>query len=149
MLETKLMKKIQYPFLWISILLASIVIVLGYQYYNKPHKQVKAIKPTFHLTSNSLHQLYEEDEEISNNRFLDQVLEVAGVVDDIYFHDKNSVNIMLQTGSEFSGVSCYLERNQLDQAKSVKKGDHITIKGICTGYLVDVVLIKSVIVTVK
>ena len=46
---------------------------------------------------------------------------------------------------EISGVSCYLFESEHDKGKNFKAGDEMEIKGMCTGYLVDVVIVKSVI----
>ena len=140
------MKKIKRPVVWISLFFLIALALFSYRYYNKPHKNVKSLKASFETTANSLCRFFEEDEAAANQRYLDEVISVSGKVQGIYFNDDRTVNVILETGSDLIGVSCYLVESEQEKAKKYKPGDHMEIKGICAGFLVDVVIVKSVIV---
>ena len=127
-------KKIFYAILILALIGGSI----GYYMYSKPLASIESMNTEHKLTSEELLQLYEEDEESANAKYLDKVIEVTGIVNKA---EKNNgtTSIYLSTLSDFSNVIFQLEEDD----PSIKKGDEVTMKGICTGYLMDVVLVRS------
>jgi hypothetical protein len=110
--------------------------------YNKPVQSLRNVEPFVEIGSNELLEAFEADEAAANDKFLDKVLLVNGVIDKIE-ESEGRVNIFLKTKNPLSSITCELEQTDLlDQYKS---GDPISVKGLCSGYLMDVVLIKSVI----
>lgn len=139
------MKTIKRPIIWAILIFLIALALFSYRYYNKPHKDVKSLKASFETTAHSLFRSFEEDEATANKKYLDKIISIKGKVKDIFFNDDGSVNVILETGSDISGVSCYLVESERDKLKNYKTGDEMKIKGICTGFLVDVVIVKSII----
>jgi len=110
--------------------------------YNKPVQSIRNVDPFVEIDSNELLEAFEADEAAANGKFLDKVLLVSGVIDKIE-ESEGRVNIFLKTKNPFSSITCELE--QTDLLDKYKSGDLISVKGLCSGYLMDVVLIKSVI----
>ena len=42
-------------------------------------------------------------------------------------------------------VKCYLASKEIKTDSILKEGKQITVRGICTGYLMDVILVKAVV----
>ena len=72
---------------------------------------------------------------------LNKVIEVTGMVQDI-LEDTSGVTVTLQTASGIFGVKCQMDKNE--NTSGVGKGKQVKLKGICTGYLMDVVLVRCV-----
>jgi len=51
----------------------------------------------------------------------------------------------LSFGGDLAGVGCQLEKNTKSNMNKLIVGESVTIKGICTGILIDVVLVDCVI----
>jgi len=132
-------KNLLYLFL-IGLLAGSIV---GYMQFNKPAIDMDKAKVDLSLSANKLLADYETDETAANSKYLDKVIAVKGVVSKVNESGEKK-QIFLETDSGLSSVIC-----QLDDTETTlpELGDHIKVKGICTGYLMDVVLIKSIIAT--
>ena len=56
-----------------------------------------------------------------------------------------AATVILNDGSSISSVICQFEKENVWEVKDLKEGDNITIKGICTGYLMDVVMVRCVV----
>ena len=64
-----------------------------------------------------------------------------GIISDFRTNQQNKTVITLN-GTDMSGVQCSLTTAE----PNLKKGDAITIKGFCTGYLTDVIIDRGIIV---
>ncbi len=69
------------------------------------------------------------------------VLEVTGIINEMSKNQKGETVITLK-GTDMGGIICTLE--SAIQA-ATKVGATVVIKGICTGYLTDVVLVRCVV----
>ena len=113
--------------------------IAGYKMYNKPHRSA-ASETAVALTAMRLASEYEKDEAIANKKYLDKAVQVSGTVSEVSFNQQNKPVIVL-LGADMSGVQCTLQEN----AGNIKKGDSVTIKGFCTGYLTDVILDRCIL----
>ena len=127
-------------------ILAIIVVSAGYGFYlyHKPHASIAENKPVYQLESRALLGEYQADENTANKKYLGKIVEVQGIVSDQSVDDKGAYNLILQ-GDDLSGITCQFEKGS-DYAKAdLKKGQIVRVKGICTGMLMDVVLVDCVI----
>jgi len=113
---------------------------LGYYLWNKPHRNVEAAQADFSVEATELFAQYASDEAVANPKYLDKIITVCGEVSDIT-DDAGQVKIQLIGGSEMGGVGCEMEPGQVFNPI---KGSRVCLKGICTGYLMDVVLNRCV-----
>ena len=121
------------------VLIVSAIFV--YNLYTREHRMIEQE----HYTSINAEQLFlafEENETQANTKFLNQVIEVTGVVSEILTNQENNTVVVLKSNDQLFGISCTLEQH----AVMLSEGDSIILKGICTGYLSDVVLINCVII---
>lgn len=128
----------------IAILLISTAgIATGYYLYNKPAKGIESVKADVTIDAPTLFSSYENDETTSNQKFLGKVVEVEGVVQNMNCLRDGNSSITLKTNNEMFGVICNLDSLH---AKDViyKEGEKAKLKGVCTGMLMDVVLIKCI-----
>ena len=109
--------------------------------YNKPPRNV-ADETGIPVSATELYSKFTSNEPKANQVYLNKVLQVSGQVLEV----KNSTSagkvVVLNTGDPMFGVACTLSNVEIP-ARQVKPGEKITIKGICTGYLSDVVLTNS------
>jgi hypothetical protein len=113
--------------------------VIVYRIYNKPHRSVADETPVM-ITATQLAGEYEKDEASSNKKYLGNPLQVSGTVSEVSVNQQKKPVILL-TGSDMSSVQCTLQ----DEAAGTKKGDSISIKGFCTGYLTDVIMDRCIV----
>ncbi len=114
----------------------------GFYLYNKPRQGVGDIKPDVTIEAKNLYNQYSENEEAANKKFLNKVIAVTGTTTEVNKTDSTYL-IQLQ-GNDMGGISCNVfTRNNSNL--QIQKGETITIKGRCTGFLMDVALTDCVI----
>ncbi|MBK9150252.1 MAG: hypothetical protein IPM26_04335 [Saprospiraceae bacterium] len=129
---------------WLGILLVLALAggVIGYKMYNKPHKDLSSASPDYVLFPSTLVNEYEEDEDAANAKYLDKVIELKGKVREI--SQDGTGNFIMETGNPLSGVQCALLNPE--DIRSLSEGATVTVRGICTGKLMDVNLSRCVII---
>ena len=130
-----------------NIFLAILVLALaglgyGYFQWNKPHKTAEGEKPAASLGASELLAAFETDEQMANATYLEKVIEVKGTVSEIA-EEAGNVVIYLSTDSDMGYVSCTLIPGK---KTTVAAGENVVVRGICKGYLTDVILEQSTLV---
>lgn len=132
----------------ILILLAVLAILGGYlgiRMYNKPHVNVAESDPDLVLFSQTLLDDFESDEISANEKYLEQIIQVTGKIQKLGTANGNGT-ITLTNGTSMGSVICHLSEKENKKMVSLREGQEIMVKGICTGYLMDVILINCVLV---
>jgi hypothetical protein len=125
----------------VIIILALVASVVIYKMYNKPHRDPKK-EDSIPVSAIDLFRSFEEDEATANTLYLDKVLEITGNVSEITANQNLIPIIVLETENMVFGIRC-----TMDNAESkVQAGETVTIKGICTGYLSDVIITNATVV---
>jgi len=138
------MKKITIYILIIGLL----SIFIGYTMYHKPHINVAKKPVDINITANTLLANFSSDETKANTKYLDKIIAVKGMVTNVEFNGEK-VAISLQTKEDFGSVVCYLVKDEVKKSAAIKEGQEVILKGICTGFLMDVILVKCVIMNSK
>ena len=117
----------------------------NYTFRSNPDS-VSKIKPDFILNAAELVDAFEADESAANSKYLDKIIQLSGTVTEIS-DDQEEITIVYIKGNLMGNVSCQFSDEVLaDQELQV--GDQLTVKGKCTGYILDVVLTKCALVAV-
>lgn len=116
---------------------------IGYYLYNKPVASLEHKKPDITVSAAKLITDYEADEKTANDTYLGKVVQVNGKIANIT-SDEGKMKIHLETENPISLVIAEMEDSS--KTGSLKTGDEIMLKGLCSGYLSDVILVQSSIV---
>ncbi len=127
------------------LVIALVVVFINAAIYNKPHTNVSESSPNVSLASNTLLEEFENDEIRANSKYLEQIIQVTGIISALNTANGNGI-VTLSGESATGSVMCHLSPEENKKMSALKKGQNVVIKGICTGYLMDVILIKCVIV---
>lgn len=132
--------------LWlVGTIVLAFVAGVGLFLYNLPQRAVATEAPAFRLTARELVALYSREEKQANDLYLDQVLEVTGPVGEILTGSSGESTLILREEGEMFGVSCTLDGSQPEVVRQLAQGQTVTVKGLCTGMLMDVVLVRCVL----
>lgn len=131
----------------ILILIISLIGTFVYTaVYNKPHIDVSKSAPNISIESSVLLDDFLNDETQANSKYLDQIIQVNGLISEITANKDGNGIITLSNENSIGSIICHLSTEESKKISDLKKGQNISIKGICTGYLMDVILVKCVIV---
>jgi hypothetical protein len=119
-------------------------LVVKFYVFKKAETSVASKKADIVMESGDLVTNFENDEKSANAKYLNKIIEVKGVIDNIT-DTKADVTVYLKQKASTSGVVCSFDKTVF-QKNTVKIGDQVSIKGICSGYLMDVVLNKCAVV---
>ena len=114
----------------------------AYYLYNKPVASLEHEHAAYALSAGTLYAAYSADESASDAKYLGKVLEVTGRVAGTTTDAKGVVTVNLETGNP-NRVSCEMAPGNKGIA-SLPVNREITVKGICSGMLLDVVLVNCV-----
>ena len=131
-------------FLVAALGMTVIVGLYGYGEYNRSLPDTHYMKPAFQLEASTFIKQFETDESKANAKYADKTISVHGVAHTVQTTD-TTATVFLNDGYSGTSVVCQFGRKGNEETKDLKKGDLVTIKGICSGYLMDVVMVRCVL----
>jgi hypothetical protein len=94
------------------------------------------------ILADSLSAHFQADEKNANTLYLNKAISVTGTILNIDKNQEGKITLLLGHADSFSNVSVTLTSTK---AISQKTGESITIKGVCTGALSDVIITEGVV----
>ncbi|HTL10030.1 MAG TPA: hypothetical protein VL307_17270 [Chitinophagaceae bacterium] len=113
--------------------------IIGYRMYNKPHASADTAA-ALEVTATALAAAFENNEARANQQYLGKALQVSGTVSDLT-QNQQQQQVLVLNGAAMSAVQCTL----MESVQGIKKGDSITIRGFCNGFLTDVIIDRCVL----
>ncbi len=126
----------------VLLVLAAFLFVKFY-IFKKADTSVVSKKADIVMEAGDLVKSFETDEKSANVKYLNKIIVVKGEVDNIT-DTKADITVYIKQKGKTSGIMCSFDRTEF-QRNVVKIGDQVSIKGICSGYLMDVVLNKCTV----
>lgn len=127
----------------LGILVTVLIIgTIAYYWYEKPRAYIINIKPAYNVDAKELYKAFVQDEKKANKQYLEKVIQVKGIVDNVQLTDA-TISLLLSAGEEMGGINCSINKNAKDQVP--QKGSLITVKGRCIGFLLDVNLVDAIV----
>ena len=129
----------------ILVVAGAVAAAIGLSIFNKPHQDLASTDAAYQIEAASLFSEFESDEAGANEKYLNQVLEVKGTVQDIQSTGDGGMILVLGNAGDAFGVNCALLPEAKANAASIEKGAVVKVRGICTGYLMDVTLSRCIV----
>lgn len=108
--------------------------------FKKADTSVQDKKADVEILASNLLSEFETNESAANTKYLDKIIVVEGIVADVK-KDTSGVSVYLKEPESMSGVLCGFNKNT-QIPHEIKVGETLKIKGVCNGYLMDVLLNK-------
>ena len=110
--------------------------------YSSQHRRQVQSEIGIAITSDSLVAKYQADENLANSLYLNKAVVVTGNLLSIDKNQEGKTTLVIGRTDSFSNVSVTM----ISTAAIIQKvGESITIKGLCTGSLSDVVITEGVV----
>jgi hypothetical protein len=106
--------------------------------YNLKHTDMAKARPDFVLSASALQKEFEDNETAASTKYINKIIEVTGTISSVKTGENNVLSISLVTGSDISSVICTFPA--IADISKFSKGDEITLRGECSGFLMDVLL---------
>ena len=137
----------------IFLIIAAVGLLTGlatvYYVFNKPHRDVENEKPAFTMKASALFSDFNNQEETSNEKYGDQIIQVSGTIAEL---SVEGYQVSITLNDEMEGVNCALDSLAISRNKQFINnliiGDEITLKGKCDGFdmIMGVVLTRCYII---
>jgi hypothetical protein len=128
-------------FIVVSAILAALY------FYNLKHTDMSKAHPDFVITATALLKEFEDNETSASAKYVNKILEVDGIIGSINTAKDNILTISLRTESDLSSVICTFPA--VADPSKFRAGDSITLRGECSGFLMDVLLNNCAAVNLK
>ncbi len=128
----------------LGIALVTIILglVYGFYEYNRGEASMEKLTTDLSTTAVQLMKAYQEDETTADTRFVGKILEIKGELKEVV--EKNEVQILfLEADDAMGSIQCEMQVNAVGIESLV--GQTILVKGLCDGYLMDVILSDCII----
>lgn len=126
-----------------ALVLGGLCALIAYKMYHKPHKNIVKAEAVAIMTASEMLASYKNDEVAANGKYLDKILAISGTIASIKVQD-NQISLQLDTGDPMSEIICNLDPFTKHKRTDFKVGEQVKLKGVCSGYLSDVVMDRCV-----
>jgi hypothetical protein len=124
--------------LGVVLLIALSGILASLYCFNLKHKDMAKANPDFKITATVLQKAFEDNEKAASKLYISKIIEVTGKIASVKPAENKFISITLVTGSELSSVICTFPL--IADPSKLNVGDEITLRGECSGFLMDVLL---------
>jgi hypothetical protein len=114
-----------------GILLVAGVIAIWY-IFSASFSDTAAVKADYEVSARSLIKEFQQNDSLSNRKYAEKIILVRGVVTDIEQAD-TTVNIKMADTTSGAYIIFAFQQQHLTEAKKIKTGDSVAIKGSCSG----------------
>jgi uncharacterized protein YxeA len=125
------------------LIAAALAVGLVMYLLNKPHRTADE-KPFATVTANELFIEFSTNEAGAWEKYKDKVIQINGTVEEVKADASGNTDVVLTTDDILGKVVVTLKQGA--KAEGVDAGMTIDLKGICNGYLSDVLLNQGVVV---
>ena len=134
--------------LTIAIIFLVSGVLAGLYLYNKQHKDLSGVKADYVLEAHDLVAAFGTDEIAATEKYLNKVIEVTGLVTWMEYGAADSTLSLTLTGyGDNSGVICTFNGIPDKSLVSFKEGESLTVRGECSGMLMDVLLNNCAVIS--
>jgi hypothetical protein len=126
----------------ILIAVLGIIVVFGVVYWivaTDKFSDTKSRKASFTMSVNDFIHEFQQDEKAFNQKYTDKIVAINGRVTEIEAAD-TTMNIKMVDTISGAIVIFAFQAQHLAEAKAVKVGDSISIKGACSGGIISDIL---------
>ena len=112
----------------IFCVLILIGVITAFYLWNKPHQNV-ANAAAVKTDAVELYKIFSTDSATANKKFVQQVIEVSGIVHNISKNQQNQTIVLIKTNTDGAYINCTLEQD----LNKLQTGRFVNLKGICNG----------------
>lgn len=130
--------------LTVSFVLIVLGGVAGMYFYQKPPRDVSKIEADIQIQPDELLEAFQKNEEEARASYAGKILLVKGTIQSVQV-TQNMLNVVLAEKGSFYGINCSFKANQQNQLELLSVGDVISVKGLCKGYIDDVIMTQCTV----
>lgn len=107
-------------------------------YVNKPHTDIAAAKAEFSLTTDEIWGKFTSDNKVAGETYNGKVVELQGALSSVENLADTTITLVFVMGSDDlfgdKSIRCDMLPDYFDEAKALKPGDLVKVKGLVNGF---------------
>jgi hypothetical protein len=133
--KTKDFKMKRSTIIFVVLILIAVGGWYGLKEYLRKNVDLENVSAKITTDAPSLITAFEKDSSEANKKYLGKIIAVTGIVKSIEKED--GATLVLANAGNMSSVRCSMDTTHLADIASVKEGQAVKVKGVCTGYTAD------------
>ena len=130
---------------YVLLVLVSVVCLWGYLEFSKPADiDISKNEYVEKVAIEELIAMFQNNETEANTAFIEKIIEVRGVIKDITFLNDRHTILLNSKGFSKNYVMCDMAPLGDTRIDQLTIGDTVTLKGVCKGYLLDVIMLNCI-----
>jgi hypothetical protein len=126
------------------LLIALVSILTALILFNKKSPDLAKVKPDYSVTSVDLQKSFDDNEKLASAKYINKIIEVTGKISSINPPQNNIISLSLATENDLSSINCIFALSTDPEVLNL--GNTVTIRGECSGFLMDVLMKNCIIV---
>jgi len=114
-----------------GIALLAVAVVVWY-IFTDTFGDTSRIKADYSVKARDLITEFQQNDSLANRKYTEKIIAVSGVVTEVELAD-TTVNLKMADTTSGAYIIFAFQQQHLPEAKKVKEGDSITVKGSCSG----------------
>lgn len=116
----------------------------GYQYFKSPD-EMQDMVADLSVNAYKIVDDYSQNELKSDSIYLGKIIDINGMVAEVNSAGKDGITIYFEPFNSTGSLAVLMKDKTVDQ-KSPIQGDSIMVRAVCTGYLMDVMCNRGVVI---
>jgi tRNA_anti-like len=113
----------------------------------RPHQGVEGQPAIASISSSNLYHDFATSETVANKKWVGNIIEVSGTISSVTKSgDHASISLAATTDG---GINCSMSKKETSVILKLKNGESVSLKGRCTGFLMDVNMVDCIIIIDK
>lgn len=132
-------------FRWIILFAIVFGLAFAWKEYNRTQASTENIDAIIPESAEYVIEEFIKNEQASGAKYNNKAIIFKGTVKSIELNDSVQT-VIIGNNLQESGVICEFEQKASIDLKKLKVGDSVRVKGICTGFLMDIILVRCILV---
>ena len=130
---------------FVGLAILTVAGTYGFNEYDRKLPDTHQLKAAFKIEAVDFVSEFQANPSAATKQYADKVIDVHGTVSSIQVTDTGGT-VFLKGETSFSSVMCQFHQKTSREIKQLRNGELVTIKGICSGYLMDVVMVRCIVI---
>lgn len=132
-------------FTWIILFAIVFGLAFAWKEYNRTQASTENFDAIIPESAEYVIEEFIKNEQAAGAKYNNKAIIFKGTVKSIELNDSVQT-VIIGNNLQESGVICEFEQKESIDLKKLKVGDSVRVKGICTGFLMDIILVRCILV---
>ena len=130
---------------WIIAFAIIIAVAFAWKVINRKQVDTNTLEAIVPTSAAQVIEAFMNNEQAAGAKYNNKALVFSGTIQTIVLNDSVQT-VTIGSTIPSAGIVCEFEKEQHAVVQQLKIGDSIQVKGVCTGFLMDIILVRCVLI---